>query len=100
MFSLLDYVSKEKLEEFCKKHHIKKLAIFGSAIKGMLRADSDIDILVEFEENNTPGLLTFCGMQNELSDMIGREVDLRTPQDLSRYFRQDVEKAAEVQYAK
>ena len=100
MFSLLDYVSKEKLEEFCKKHYIKKLAIFGSAIKGRLRADSDIDILVEFEENNTPGLLTFCGMQNELSDMIGREVDLRTPQDLSRYFRQDVEKAAEVQYAK
>ena len=100
MFSLLDYVSKEKLEEFCKKHHIKKLAIFGSAIKGMLRADSDIDILVEFEEDNIPGLLTFCGMQNELSDMIGREVDLRTPQDLSRYFRQDVEKAAEVQYAK
>ena len=99
MFSLLDYVSKEKLEEFCKKHHIKKLAIFGSAIKGMLRADSDIDILVEFEENNTPGLLTFCGMQNELSDMIGREVDLRTAQDLSRYFRQEVEKTAEVQYA-
>ena len=99
MFSLLDYVSKEKLEEFCKKHHIKKLAIFGSAIKGMLRADSDIDILVEFEEDNIPGLLTFCGMQNELSDMIGREVDLRTAQDLSRYFRQEVEKTAEVQYA-
>ena len=100
MFSILDYVSKENLEGFCKKHHIKKLAIFGSAIKGRLRADSDIDILVEFEEDNIPGLLTFCGIQNELSDIIGREVDLRTPQDLSRYFRQDVEKAAEVQYAK
>jgi len=100
MFSLLDYISRERLDEFCKKHHIKKLALFGSAIKGMLKPDSDIDILVEFEEDHIPGLLTFCGIQNELADMIGREVDLRTPQDLSRYFREDVEKTAEVQYAK
>ncbi len=100
MFSLLNYVSKENLEEFCKKQHIRKLSVFGSAIKGTLRIDSDIDILVEFEEDTSPGLLTFCGIQNELSDIIGREVDLRTLQDLSRYFRQDVEKTAEVQYAK
>ncbi|OIP37875.1 nucleotidyltransferase [Candidatus Desantisbacteria bacterium CG2_30_40_21] len=100
MYNLIEYNSKEKLEEFCNRNHIKKLAVFGSAIKGTMRSDSDIDILVEFEENNIPGLLTFCGIQNELSDIIGREVDLRTPQDLSRYFRQNVEKTAEVQYAK
>lgn len=100
MFSLAEYISREKLEAFCKEHHIKKLAVFGSAIKGNLRVDSDIDILVEFEENAIPGLITFCGIQNELSDKIGREVDLRTPQDLSRYFRQEVEKTAEVQYAR
>ncbi|MFH1859899.1 MAG: nucleotidyltransferase family protein [bacterium] len=99
MFNLTKYVSKAKLEEFCTRNHIKKLAVFGSAIKGTMRSDSDIDILVEFEENNIPGLITFCGTQNELSDIIGREVDLRTSQDLSRYFRQEVEKTAEVQYA-
>ncbi|MBU4305059.1 MAG: nucleotidyltransferase family protein [Candidatus Omnitrophica bacterium] len=100
MFNLAKYVSKEKLEEFCARNHIKKLAVFGSAIKGTMRPDSDMDILVEFEENNIPGLITFCGIQNELSDLIGREVDLRTSQDLSRYFRQEVEKTAEVQYAR
>ena len=99
MFSLTEYISREKLDAFCKKHHIKKLAVFGSAIKGKLRVDSDIDILVEFEEGFTPGLITFCGMQNEFSDIIGREVDLRTPQELSRYFRNEVIKTAEVQYA-
>ncbi len=59
---------------------------------------SDIDILVEFEEDHIPGLITFCGMQNELSDMICREIDLRTPQDLSRYFRDEVVETALVQY--
>ncbi|MDI6781347.1 MAG: nucleotidyltransferase domain-containing protein [bacterium] len=79
--------------------HFKKLALFGSAIKGTMRPDSDIDVFVEFEENNIPGLIAFCGMQNELSDFIGREIDLRTSQDLSRHFRQEVEETAEVQYA-
>lgn len=97
MFS--DHISKEKLETFCKKHHIKKLALFGSAIKDKLRSDSDIDVLVEFEEGFTPGLITFCGIQNEFSDLIDREVDLRTPQELSKYFREEVIKTAEVQYA-
>lgn len=99
MFSLTDHISKEKLEAFCKKHHIKKLALFGSAIKDRLRPDSDIDVLVEFEEGFTPGLITFCGIENELSDLIGREVDLRTPQELSKYFREEVIKTSEVQYA-
>ncbi len=54
MFNLTEYISRQNLEEFCTKNHIKKLAVFGSAIKGTMRPDSDIDILVEFEENNIP----------------------------------------------
>lgn len=98
MFSLAEYISREKLETFCKEHHIKKLAVFGSAIKGNLRADSDIDILVEFEEGSTPGLITFSGIEIELSDLIGRKVDLRTAGDLSRYFRAEVLNNARVEY--
>jgi hypothetical protein len=67
-------------------------------LRDELHPDSDIDILVEFEDDHIPGLVTFCGMQNELSDTIGREVDLRTPQDLSRYFRNEVVETALVQY--
>ncbi|MFQ6608847.1 MAG: nucleotidyltransferase family protein [Fidelibacterota bacterium] len=98
MFSLPDIIPKEELSAFCRKNHITKLSLFGSALRGELHPDSDIDILVEFEEDHIPGLITFCGMQNELSDMIGREVDLRTPQDLSRYFRDEVVETALVQY--
>lgn len=98
MFSLPDIIPKEELSAFCRKSHITKLSLFGSALRDELRLDSDIDILVEFEEDHIPGLITFCGMQNELSDMIGREVDLRTSQDLSRYFRDEVVDTALVQY--
>lgn len=98
MFSLPDIISKEDLSKFCRKNHITKLSLFGSALRDELRQGSDIDILVEFEEDHIPGLITFCGIQNELSDIIGREVDLRTPQDLSRYFRNEVVETALVQY--
>ena len=98
MFSLTDYISKEEIAEFCQKNHIIKLALFGSALRDELKSESDIDILVEFEEDHIPGLITFCGMQNKLSDIIGREIDLRTPQDLSRYFWDEVVETALVQY--
>ncbi|MBC8549530.1 MAG: nucleotidyltransferase family protein [Nitrospira sp.] len=98
MFSLPNVISKEELSTFCRKNHITKLSLFGSALRDELRPNSDIDILVEFEENHIPGLITFCGMQNELSDIIEKEVDLRTPQDLSRYFRDEVVETASVQY--
>lgn len=98
MFSLSDIISKEDLSKFCLKNYITKLSLFGSALRDELRQGSDIDILVEFEEDHIPGLITFCGIQNELSDIIGREVDLRTPQDLSRYFRNEVVETALVQY--
>ena len=98
MFNLADYISKEKIAEFCRRNHIIKLALFGSALRDELKSDSDIDILVEFEKGHVPGLITFAGMEIELSDMVGRKVDLRTAGDLSRYFRDEVVNSAEVQY--
>ena len=99
LFKLETYISKEYLTDFCKRYHIRKLAVYGSALRAQLRADSDIDILVEFDENHVPGLFTIAHMENELSAKIGRKVDLRTPEDLSRYFRDEVVRQAEVQYA-
>ncbi len=98
MFSLADYISKEKIAEFCRRNHIIKLALFGSALRDELKPESDIDILVEFERGHVPGLITFAGMEIELTDMIGRKVDLRTAGDLSRYFRDEVVNSTEVQY--
>jgi uncharacterized protein len=88
---------KERIAEFCRKHHIKKLAIFGSMLRDDFRADSDIDVLVEFETGQVPGL-AFFAMQEELSTILGRKVDLNTPQCLSRYFRDKVLQEAVVQY--
>ncbi len=92
-------ISGEKLARFCKRNHIRKLSIFGSALRENFGPDSDIDLLVEFDPDNIPGLIRLAGMENELSEILGRKVDIRTAQDLSRYFRQDVIKSAEVQYA-
>jgi uncharacterized protein len=91
-------VPKEKIAEFCRRHHIKKLAIFGSALRTDFRDDSDLDILVEFDPENIPGL-AFFAMQEELSEILGRKVDLNTPECLSRYFRAKVLQEAQVQYA-
>lgn len=99
MGSIQIEIPKEKLAEFCKRNHIRKLSIFGSALRENLGPDSDIDILVEFDPDNIPGLIRLAGMENELSEILGRKVDIRTAQDLSRYFRQDVIKSSEVQYA-
>ena len=77
----------------------RKLSLFGSVLKGTARPDSDVDLLVEFDAGCTPSLLRLAGMENELSDMLGRKVDLRTPADLSRHFRDEVVRTAEVQYA-
>ena len=93
-------IPKEKLAAFCRSHHIRRLAIFGSALRADLSPESDIDLLVEFELEHIPGLLGMAHMERELSALLGgRKVDLRTPEDLSRYFRQRVLEEAEVQYA-
>jgi uncharacterized protein len=97
-YSLEQKMPKNKLVEFCKRNHIRKLSIFGSAIRGQLGPESDIDLLVEFETNHTPGLFSIVKMEMELSEVLGRKVDLRTPEDLSQYFRDEVIRDAELQY--
>lgn len=92
--------SPADLAAFCERHHIRRLAVFGSALTDRLRPDSDIDLLVEFESpERTPGFFTLAGIEFELSDLFGgRRVDLRTKEDLSPYFRDRVVAEAEVLY--
>ena len=89
---------RDKIADFCRRHHIRKLAVFGSVLHGDARPDSDLDVLVEFEPGHVPGL-AFFGMEQELSELLGRKVDLNTPQFLSPYFRDEVLAESEVQYA-
>src|SRR5437763_15431039 len=81
---------------FCRRNHIRKLAIFGSALRADFRDGSDLDVLVEFEPGHTPGL-AFFRMENELSKLMGRKVDLNTPQVLSPHFREEVLSEAQVE---
>jgi predicted nucleotidyltransferase len=90
---------KERLEQFCRNYHIRKLSLFGSVLRDDFKASSDIDLLVEFETGFKVGLLKMARIENELSEILGRKVDLRTPGDLSRYFRGEVLENAEVAYA-
>ncbi len=85
------------MSDFCRRHHIRSLALFGSVLRDDFRPDSDVDVLVEFEPGRTPGL-DFFGMEIELSEILGRKVDLNTPGFLSRHFRDRVLAEAEVQY--
>jgi predicted nucleotidyltransferase len=87
------------VEAFCRKHGLRKLSLFGSVLRDDFRPDSDVDVLVEFRQGVRAGYLTMAAMERELSALLGRQVDLRTPAELSRYFRDDVLQAAEVRYA-
>lgn len=89
--------TEAKLAEFCTRHHIRKLAFFGSAIRGEVTPESDLDILVEFEPGHTPGF-RFFEIEEELSRLLGRKVDLNTPGFLSRHFRDEVVREARIQY--
>jgi|SRR5215207_5301118 len=90
----------DALATLCRRHHIRRLSLFGSVLKGTARPDSDVDLLVEFIPGKEPGLLGLAGIELELSQLVGgRQVDLRTPQDLSKYFREEVLRTAQVQYA-
>lgn len=92
-------IPRERIAAFCREHGIRRLAIFGSALRDDLRLDSDVDMLVEFDPALTPTLFDIAGMEQELSGLLGgRKVDLRTPEDLSRYFRGQVVSEAVVQY--
>jgi len=92
-------IDKSSLKQYCEKHRIRRLALFGSQLKGTAGPESDIDLLVEFDSAHIPGLLGMAGMEIELSEMLGQKVDLRTAGDLSRHFRDEVLQMAQVQYA-
>jgi predicted nucleotidyltransferase len=92
-------IPQPELASFCRQHHIRRLAFFGSILRADFRPDSDIDVLVEFEPEHVPGFVQLARMRRELSRMFnGRKVDLCTPQALSKFFRDEVCASAEVQY--
>lgn len=91
-------IPKQQIADFCRRHRIQKLAVFGSVLREDFHEDSDIDVLVEFAPGTRVGLIRLAGIEIELSDILGRTVDLRTPEDLSRYFRDDVIREAQVHY--
>jgi predicted nucleotidyltransferase len=91
-------IPHDAIAAFCRRNHIRKLSLFGSILTPRFSDESDIDMLVEFEPGLGPGLLGIAGMEIELSALLGRKVDLRTPRDLSRYFREEVVASALPQY--
>lgn len=93
-------IPQDAVADFCRRHHMRRLAVFGSVLRNDFRPESDVDVLVEFEPGYVPGLLRLAAMERDLSDLLGgRKVDMRTPADLSRYFRDEVVARAVVQYA-
>lgn len=92
-------IPEEKLIDFCHRYNITRLSFFGSFIRSDCTPESDIDILVEFEPDHIPGFIGLARIERELTESLGRKVDLRTPQELSRYFRDQVIAEAEVLYA-
>jgi predicted nucleotidyltransferase len=92
-------VDPDKLAAFCRRHGIHRLSLFGSILRSDFRPDSDVDVLVEFPPGQTPSLMDLGGMQVELSEMLGREVDLKTPGFISPRIRRNVLSEAQVQYA-
>ena len=90
-------IPHDRIVDFCRRHHIRRLALFGSVLRDDFTPDSDVDVLVEFDEGHTPGFAYFT-MQEELSDILGRRADLKTPSELSKYFRDEVLAEAEELY--
>ncbi len=90
-------IPREKLADFCRRHHIRRLSLFGSVLRDDFAPESDIDVLVEFEPEHVPGW-EIVSMEDELSAILGRKADLHTPAELSRYFRDEVLAEAEDQY--
>lgn len=90
-------VPRDRIAEFCRRNHIRRLAFFGSVLRDDFTPQSDVDVLVEFEPGKTPGF-GMVDMQDELSEILGRRVDLRTPNELSKYFRDEVLAEAEELY--
>ncbi len=93
-------IPHEIIAEFCKRNYIRKLSFFGFVLRNDFRSDSDVDVLVEFDPEHVPGFFGLAHLERELSEILGKRVDLRTPQELSRYFREEVVSFAEVAYVK
>ncbi len=91
---------REAIADICGRHHIRRLALFGSVLRGDFTPASDVDVLAWFEPNHVPGFMELVRIQNELSERIGRRVDLQTPNSLSRHFREEVLGEAHEVYAK
>ena len=91
-------LDRGKIDQFCEENHIHRLVLFGSVLREDFRPTSDVDVLAEFAPRVRVGFIRLVGLEQELSAIIGRKVDLRTPPDLSRYFRQEVMNTAEVPY--
>jgi len=91
-------LSKIKIENFCKRHHIFYIALFGSVLTSNFNSNSDVDFLVQFDKTHTPTLFEIIDMEEELSNLVGRKVDLRTPSELSPYFRDEVLATARIIY--
>ena len=92
-------VPTEEVAEFCRRNRIRRLALFGSVIRDDFRPDSDIDVLVEFQPDAGVGFFELFAMEEELSELLGgREVEINTPRSLSKYFRNEVLREAEIQY--
>ena len=91
-------IPEQAITEFCRRHHIRRLSLFGSILRDDFGPDSDVDVLVEFESGRVPGLLRIAGLEIELSGILGRKADLRTAAELSRHFRENVLKEAQTQY--
>ncbi len=91
-------ITKDQISDFCKRNHIKRFSFFGSVLRDDFRPDSDIDILVDLDHTYRIGLLDMAKMEIELSGILGRKVDLRTPDEISDYFRDEVLAESEVQY--
>ncbi len=92
-------IDRAAVADFCRKNGIRKLSLFGSVLRDDFRPDSDVDVLVEFEPESHIGYMGMAQLERELAAMLGRRIDLRTPKELSRYFRDEVVKGAEVQFA-
>ena len=97
MSNLKIKVPRQKIAGFCQRYHIRKLSFFGSVLRDDFGPDSDIDVLVEFTPGHTPGL-AFFSMQEELSEILGRKVDLNTTGFISKYFQEEVNREARVEY--
>jgi len=90
-------IDRDRIADYCRRHHIRRLSLFGSVLRDDFRPDSDVDVLVEFDPGHTPGL-DFFSMEEELSRIMGRKVDLNTPGFLSPYLRDRIQRESEVQY--